>query len=139
MRISIQCDTNICMPHNILQRFWIHSRLCHVGTKGMPTHMRSYLWHLHFIDAVVLLAYPLHSLLPIICRGRISILIQKDKSRISINHFLDCRLFPVQKNFPKAFIKSSMSIRISPVGCGNTSIPYCFTAFITSWIVSSLK
>lgn len=37
--ISVQRDTDIAVPHDILQRFGVHARLRHIGTERMSADM----------------------------------------------------------------------------------------------------
>ena len=39
MRVGSKRNPDIRMPHAILQRFGVHTALCHVGAEGMPEHM----------------------------------------------------------------------------------------------------
>ena len=39
MRVGVQSNADIRMPHDILQRFGVHTALCHIGAEGMPEHM----------------------------------------------------------------------------------------------------
>lgn len=53
MCISVQSHSYICMSHKVLQSFGIHTRLCHVATISMLTHMRCHFRQFFFIDAIV--------------------------------------------------------------------------------------
>ena len=64
MGIGVQRDADIRMTHDILQGFWIHTALGHVGAEGMAAHMGRDFWKLNFVNAVVLLQNTLKVMLP---------------------------------------------------------------------------
>ena len=56
MRVGIQSDTDIRMPHQILEGIRIHSLLGFLAAVGVPAYMRSDLRHLHPVDLVIFLS-----------------------------------------------------------------------------------
>ena len=86
VRIHIHCHRHFRMPHQVLQRFWIHPCSSHIGAIGMPAHMWRDFWQLHLMCSIVFPHYMLKILLPMPCYFRHSILIQEQKSNFVINH-----------------------------------------------------
>ena len=39
MGVSVQCYTDVCVTHDILQGFRIHTGFCHIRAKGVPAYM----------------------------------------------------------------------------------------------------
>lgn len=39
VRVRIQGNTDVRMPHDVLKTLRVHTALCHLGTKSMPTHV----------------------------------------------------------------------------------------------------
>ena len=62
--VSIQSDTDIRMPHDVLHGFGVHTALRHIGTEGMPAYMGCDLRKLNLVDAVVLVEDMLEVMLP---------------------------------------------------------------------------
>lgn len=50
MSIGVRRHADIRVPHNLLQRLWVHARLCHIGAKGMTADMGRHLWHIIFVQ-----------------------------------------------------------------------------------------
>ena len=50
MRVHIHSNTNIRMPHKVLQGLWIHSRFCHIGAISMAAYMWSDVRPLHSVN-----------------------------------------------------------------------------------------
>ena len=59
MSICIQCNSYNRMLHQVLKRFRIHSRFCHIAAISMTAYMGSDFWQLLFIDTVVFRQCPL--------------------------------------------------------------------------------
>ena len=89
MRICIKCYGDIAVPHDILQYLWIHAGFCHICTKRMSAHVRYNLWQLYLINAVVLAYRELEILLPMQRYTWFSVLIQEEKSGISVYNWLN--------------------------------------------------
>ena len=56
MRVGIQSNTDIRMPHQILEGVRIHAFLGFLAAVGVPAYMRSDLRHLHPVDLVIFLS-----------------------------------------------------------------------------------
>ena len=54
MGVDVQRHADVRMPHDILQRFGVHTALCHIGAEGMSAHMGRDLRKLYFVDFIVL-------------------------------------------------------------------------------------
>ena len=54
MGVSVQCDTDIRMPHDVLQALWVHSTFCHLGAESVSAYMRRNLGHLNLKNLVIL-------------------------------------------------------------------------------------
>ena len=67
MRVHIHCNRYIRMPHEVLQRLWIHSRFCHIGAIGMSAYMRRDIWQLHPVDVIVSADHMIKAVLPMHC------------------------------------------------------------------------
>ena len=91
VRIHIHCRCYFRVPHQILQRFRIHSRPGHIGTIGMSAYMWCNLWQLHRMCSIILPYHMIKIFLPMPGHFRHSILIQKQKSNFVINHRLHFR------------------------------------------------
>lgn len=77
VRIHIHCRRYFRVPHQILQRFGIHSCPGHICTIRMPAHMRRNRWHLHRIYAIIFPYHMIKIFLPISCHFRHPVLIQE--------------------------------------------------------------
>ena len=77
MRVHIHCDRYIRMPHEVLQRLWIHSRFCHIRAIGVSANMRRNVWYLHPVDVIVSANHMIESVLPVHCYKWHSIIIVK--------------------------------------------------------------
>ena len=86
VRIHIHGRRHFRVPHQILQRLRIHSCSGHIGTVGMPAHMRRNPRHLHRMCTIILPYHMIKILLPMPRHFRHSILIQEQKSNFVINH-----------------------------------------------------
>ena len=64
MGVNIQRYADVRMPHDILQRLWIHSGFRHIGTKSVSAYMRSYFGHLNTVNFVIFLNNMFQVLLP---------------------------------------------------------------------------
>ena len=95
MRVHVHCDLYIRMPHEVLQRLWIHSRFCHIRAIGMSAYMRCNIWHLHPVDVIVSADHMIETMLPVHCHKWHSIIIVKQESAISIYGFLHFRCISV--------------------------------------------
>ena len=51
--IGVQRDADVHVTHDILQGFWVHTALGHVGAEGMAAYMGRDLRKLNFVNAVV--------------------------------------------------------------------------------------
>ena len=87
-----------CAIFNFQTRSRVHAAFRHVGTKGVPAYMGRDLWHLHFIDTVVLLANVLKVFLPMQGYHRHIIFVQIQKTTFAINHRLFFYFLPIRNN-----------------------------------------
>ena len=90
MSVSVQRHADIAVTHDILQRLGVHPGLGHIGAKSMPTHMGCDLGQLHTVGLVVLVHSVGHVLLPVQRNHRHIILVQEQKTSVTVDH----RLFP---------------------------------------------
>ena len=95
MRVGSKSNPDIRMPHDILQRFGVHTALCHIGAEGVSTHMRGDLRKLNSVDFIVLGADMLKVMLPVKGDHRHLILVQKQESGVSVHHRFLRRFLPV--------------------------------------------
>ena len=65
MRVHIHGNANIRIPHEVLQRLWIHSRFCHIRAIGVSAYMRRNVWHLHPVDVIVSADHMVEAVLPV--------------------------------------------------------------------------
>lgn len=86
MGVGVQCYADVCMTHNVLQCLGVHPRFCHIGTEGVPAHMWRYFRHLNAVDFIIVLDNMLQVLFPMKCHHRHIVLVQKQKTNVSINH-----------------------------------------------------
>ena len=64
MYIDIQRYADIGMLHQVLQAFHINTSLLHIGTEGMPQHMRRHTWKRIVIKPIDLALDALHIVPP---------------------------------------------------------------------------
>ena len=83
------------MPHEVLQRLWIHSRFCHIRAIRVSAYMRRDIWHLHPVDVIVPANHMIKSVLPMHRNKWHSIIIVKQESTISIYGFLHFRCISI--------------------------------------------
>ena len=76
------------MPHQVLQRLWIHASLRLVAAVGMSANVRRNLRHLYFENAVVSIDRMLESMFSMQRHLRHSILVSEKESHITIYHNL---------------------------------------------------
>ena len=88
MCVHIHCDRYIRMPHEVLQRLWIHSRFCHIRAIGVSAYMRRNVWHLHPVNVIVSANHMIESVLPVHCH--------KWHSRMKeyVHHFIVFAYYP---------------------------------------------
>ena len=65
MSVDVHRDTDVAVPHEILQRLGVHTRLRLIATVGVPAYMRCDLRHLHPVDFVIFLSDVLKILFPV--------------------------------------------------------------------------
>lgn len=53
MRVGIQRDSDIAMPHQVLERLGVHAGLRHVAAAGVGADVGRDIRHLHPVDIVV--------------------------------------------------------------------------------------
>ena len=86
------------MTHDILQRLWIHSGFRHIRTESVSTYMRSYFGHLNAVNLVIFLNNMFQVLLPMKSDHWLIVLVEKQKSSISVYHRFYFRCYPIGKN-----------------------------------------
>ena len=94
--IGVQRDADICVTHDILQGFGIHTAPCHVGAEGMAAHMGRDFGKLNFVNAVVFLQNMLEVMFPVEGDHGHVILVQKQETSIPIDHRLFEQLLPAR-------------------------------------------
>ena len=98
MGVNIQCYADVRMTHDILQCLWIHSGFRHIRTEGVPAYMRSYFGHLNAVNLVIFLNNMFQVLLPMKGDHWLIVLVEKQKSSISVYHRFYFRCYPIGKN-----------------------------------------
>lgn len=88
MSVSIHRHVNIGMPHQVLQRLWLHTSLRLITAISMSANVRRDFRHLHFKDAVVPIHRMLEPVLPMKRHFQHPTLIPKKESDITIHHNL---------------------------------------------------
>lgn len=97
MGVGVQRHADIAVTHDILQRLRAHSRLCHIGTEGMPAHMGRDLRQLYPVDLIILGYNMLHILFPMQCyHGHGIVLVQPP----AVHIFLSAVLVDVTVSIP---------------------------------------
>lgn len=91
MSVCIQCDTNICTTHNVLQRFGVHAALFYVATKRMTATMRRDFRHLLPIDFGKLCPNSAKTIRPVLPGQRHTLSIQIEKSAFAIHNLCNFR------------------------------------------------
>ena len=84
MSVNIQRDADIGVSHEILQALYINARLLHIGTEGVPQHMRRYPGKGISIDSVDLFLNTSHIVLQMHCNLWHTGLVKEDKTAITI-------------------------------------------------------
>lgn len=97
MCVGIQRHADVRMPHQVLERLWIHAGLCHVAAVGMAADMGSDVWNLHPVDVIVPLDHTVKSVFPMHRHQRHSVLIREKESCMPIHHLLKSRIFRLQR------------------------------------------
>lgn len=77
MRVHIHGNTNIRMPHEVLQGLRIHSRFRHIRTIRVSAYMRRDVWHLHSVNVIVSADHMIETMLSVHCHKWHSIIIVK--------------------------------------------------------------
>ena len=105
-----------CAIFNFQTRSRVHAAFRHVVTKGVPAYMGRDLWHLHFIDTVVLLANVLKVFLPMQGYHRHIIFVQIKESAFAVNHrlFFTFFLFAIIR-WKHAYTSSDIGISLVPL------------------------
>ena len=91
MGVSVQGYTDVCVTHDILQGFRIHTGFCHIRAKGVPAYMRGNFRHLDTVNFIVFLNDMLQILLPMKGNHRHPILILSLKLMRNMNLHL-CKI-----------------------------------------------
>lgn len=102
MGVGIQRDSDVAVSHNVLQRLGIHAGFCHIGAEGVSAYMGCDFWHLHPVNAVILVANVLKILLPVQCHHGHPILVQIEETAFSADEGLFFLLLSVCNNGRKA-------------------------------------
>jgi len=96
MCICIHSHTDITMPHQVLERLGVHTRLCHVAAVGMAADMGRDVRHLHPVDIVVPLDHMVETVFPVHRHQRVAVLIREKEVAVPVNHlfksFMGCPL-----------------------------------------------
>jgi len=64
IRVSVQRNPDITIPHQVLERLGIHARFRHVAAVGMAADMQCDVRHLHPVDIIVLLNHVVEPVFP---------------------------------------------------------------------------
>lgn len=65
VRVGVHGNSDIRMPHKVLQGLWIHSRLSHVRAVCMAAYVRGDIWHLDPVDFIVSLNHMVEAMFPV--------------------------------------------------------------------------
>ena len=79
VRISVHCNTDVGMSHQVLQRLRVHAALCHVGAKCVPANMRCDFGKLRLISPIILLQRIVKILFPVKRYFRFPVFVQNRK------------------------------------------------------------
>ena len=87
------------MSHQILKAFDVHTGMGHLGAEGMPEHMGcDFRQRLIRMQLAVLLQCPLKRMFNVHCHLGIAVLVQKQKSGISVDQPFLCRTLSFGKD-----------------------------------------
>ena len=68
MRVNVHRDSDVRMPHEVLQGLGIHSCACLVAAVSVAANMRGDVWHLHPENLIVPFDRMVEAVLPILPR-----------------------------------------------------------------------
>ena len=94
VRVHVQRDADIGMPHQVLQAFDINTGLLQIGTERVPEHMGRHMGDTRTIDLFKLLLHTPHVVLQVHGHLWPFILIEKDEAAAAVYDHLDLRMRP---------------------------------------------
>ena len=105
MSVDIQRDAHIRVPHEVLQGFDVHARICHVGAEGVAEHMgRDAGQRPIGMEFLVLLHGPTHLVFDVQSHLGLVILVQQDKSAITVHDDFTFDLLAMCEDIFQAFV-----------------------------------
>ena len=119
MGIDVHGNARIGMSHQILQALDVHTGMGHLGTKGTPEHMGcDFRQRLIRMQLAVLLQCPLKMMFNVHCHLGIAVLVQKQKSGISVDQPFLCRTLSFGKDgsWTHALSMAHIPMKISLTG-----------------------
>lgn len=99
VRVNVECDANIAVPHQILQGFSTEAAQGHISAIRMPANVRRYLRELVPIDFVIFCNCRLEPMFPVHCNYWFPVKVIIKKVGITINDLLYLR----GRSFPQEF------------------------------------
>ena len=104
MRVHIQRDADIGMPHQVLQTFDVNAGLLQIGAEGMAEHVGRHMGDTRTIELLEFLLHTPHVILQVHSHFGLFILIQKDKAATSVDDHLNLRMWSCLDRVGKGLI-----------------------------------
>ena len=94
MRVHIQCDADIGMPHQVLKTLDVNAGLLQIGAERVSEHMGRHMGDTRTIELFKLLLHAPHVILQVHGHLWPFILIEKDEAAAAVYDHLDLRMRP---------------------------------------------
>ena len=118
VRIDVQRDAGVGMPHEILQTFHVDPGLLHVGAEGMTKNMRRDMGWLFPVELHILCFHAAKVVLQMHCSFRPAVFVQKQKPAVPVHDPFNLRLLSIFKDVSEGLIRSLTHGNASnPAGC----------------------
>ena len=122
VRIDVQRNAGVGMPHEILQTFHVNPGLLHIGAEGMTKNMRRDMGRLFPVELHILCFHAAKVVLQMHGSFRSAILVQKQKPAVPVHNPFNLRLLSIFEDVSEGLICGLTH--------GNASNPAgCFWAF----------
>ena len=106
VRIDVQRNAGVGMPHEILQTFHIDPGLLHIGAEGMTKNMRRDMGWLFPVELHILCFHAAKVVLPMHGCFRSAVLVQKQKPAVPVYDPLNLWLLSIFKDVSEGLIRS---------------------------------
>ena len=113
VRIDVQRNAGVGMPHEILQTFHVNPGLLHIGAEGMTKNMRRDMGWLFPVELHILCFHAAKVVLQMHGSFRSAVFVQKQKPAVSVHNVFNLWGFSILNNVPKGQIRG--------IAHGNTS------------------